>query len=117
MDSSEIKDLMINSLNADADNRELCKQLESQGVAFGFSEGFTDKVLNRVFAAGMKVGMEVDYLRSLNFVFYRIALTGLAAIILLLISIYLKEGSLTLNSFLGINDPNAESIVCLLTGN
>ncbi len=117
MKSSEIKDLMIDSLDAEANTTNVCRQMEEHGVVFGFREGFAEKVLDRIYATGMKVSREFDYLRSLNFVFYRIALTGLAAIIILLISIYLKEGSLSFNSFLGINDPSAESIVCLLTGN
>jgi hypothetical protein len=50
-------------------------------------------------------------------VFYRIALTGVAAIAILLISIFLMEGSLSFNSFLGLSDNYSESIVCLLTGN
>jgi hypothetical protein len=53
----------------------------------------------------------------MNFAFYRVALTGVAAIVLLLISIFLMEGSLSFNSFLGLKDNYDESIVCLLTGN
>jgi hypothetical protein len=53
----------------------------------------------------------------MNYVFYRIALTGVAAIVILLISIYLMEGSVSINSFLGLGDTYDESIVCLLTGN
>jgi hypothetical protein len=117
MNISEIKNLVINSLNDGADNAEVSRHLEEHGVSFEFSEGFTDRVLDRIFTAGMRVSMQVERFKSLNFVFNRIALTGLAAIVVLLLSIYLKEGSLTLNSLLGINDTNAESIVCLLTGN
>jgi hypothetical protein len=43
-------------------------------------------------------------------------LTGIAAIVLLLISIYLKEGSISFNSFIGMGNIYDESIVCLLTG-
>jgi len=117
MKFTDIKNLIIGSLDADADTKEVSRQLENSGAVFGFREGFADKVLDRIYSTGMKVSREVDYLRSMNFVFYRIALTGLAAIIVLLISIYLKEGSLSMNSFLGLNDSNAESIICLLTGN
>jgi hypothetical protein len=53
----------------------------------------------------------------MNFAFYRIALTGVAAIIVLLVSIFLREGSFSFNSFLGLSDNYDESIVCLLTGN
>ncbi len=114
---SEIKNLMINSLNAEADTADVNSHLEERGVFFGFRKGFSEKVLDRIYVTGIKISREAENLRSLNFVFYRIAISGLAAIIVLLISLYLKEGSLSLNSFLGLNDTNAESIICLLTGN
>jgi hypothetical protein len=53
----------------------------------------------------------------MNIAFYRIALTGVAAIVLLLISIFLSEGSLSFNTFLGMGESYDESIVYLLTGN
>jgi hypothetical protein len=46
-----------------------------------------------------------------------VALTGVAAIVILLISIFFVEGSISLNSLLGIGDTYDESIICLLTGN
>jgi len=72
--------------------------------------------LNRVFSAGLKVSQQVEFVKYINFAFYRIALTGVAAIVVLLISIFLKEGSLSFNSLLGLSDNYNESIVCLLTG-
>ena len=60
---------------------------------------------------------DIEFVKSLNYVFYRIALPGVAAILLLLISIFLMEGSLSLNSFLGLGNSNDESIIYLLTGN
>jgi hypothetical protein len=74
-------------------------------------------VLDKLFLAGLSVSREVEFMKSMNFVFSRIALTGVAAIVVLLISIFLMEGSLSFNSFLGLNDSYDESIVCLLTGN
>jgi hypothetical protein len=49
-------------------------------------------------------------------VFYRIALTGVAAIVLLLISIFMMEGSVSFNSLIGLGSTYDESILCLLTG-
>lgn len=109
--------MIISSLNADADTRETSVRLEEEGISFDFRKGFSDKVLDRLFSAGLTINREVEFVKSMNFAFYRIALTGVAAIVLLLISIFLMEGSLSLNSFLGLNDSYDESIVCLLTGN
>jgi hypothetical protein len=93
------------------------RKLEDEGVSYDFSKGFGDKVLNRIFSTGLTVITEVEFLKTMKFAFYRIALTGVAAIVILLISIFLMEGSLSFNSFLGLGDSYDESIVCLLTGN
>jgi hypothetical protein len=117
MKTSEIKELIINSLNTDADPVEVSRRLEEEGVTYNFSQNFGDKVLNRLLSTGLTVNHEVEFVKYMNFAFYRVALTGVAAIVILLISIFFMEGSLSLNSFLGISNNYDESIVCLLTGN
>lgn len=117
MDSSELKRVLINSLNSDADPTEFSAQIREAGISYDFRNGFKDKILDRLFGAGLSFNREVEFIRSMNFAFYRIALTGVAAIVVLLISIFLMEGSLTFNSLLGLNDNYNESIVSLLTGN
>jgi hypothetical protein len=117
MKPSEIKKLIISSLSTD-DNPGLASiKLEEEGITFDFHKGFEDKVLDRLFSAGLTINRQVDFVKSMNFAFYRIALTGVAAIVILLISIFMMEGSLSFNSFLGLTDSYDESIVCLLTGN
>jgi hypothetical protein len=117
MNTSEIKKLIISSLNDSTDPVEISGKLEAEGITYNFSENFGEKVLNKLFSTGLAVSREVEFVKYMNFAFYRIALTGVAAIVVLLISIFLMEGSLSLNSFLGLNDSYDESIVCLLTGN
>lgn len=117
MKPAEVKELMISSLSADKDSEDVLKKLEDAGVKYSFSDGFREKVLDRIFSAAITVNREIEFVRSMNSVFYRIALTGVAAIVLLLISIFLSEGSLSFNSFLGLKDGYDESIICLLTGN
>jgi hypothetical protein len=117
MNISEIKKLIINSLNADADTVDVSRKLEEGGVSYDFSNNFRDKLVNRLLSAGVTINREVEFVKYMNFAFYRIALTGVAAIVILLISIFLMEGSFSLNSFLGLSDNYDESIVCLLTGN
>jgi len=117
MKPAEIKELIINSLSADNNVEDTMRKLEEAGVKYSFSEGFRDKVLDRIFSAAVTINREIEFVRSLNTIFYRIALTGVAAIAILLISIFLMEGSLSFNSFLGLSDSYDESIVCLLTGN
>jgi hypothetical protein len=117
MNTSEIKKLIISSLDANADTVEVSRILEEEGVTYKFSQDFGSNVLTRIFLADKAVKREVEFVKYMNFAFYRIALTGVAAIVILLISIFFMEGSLSLNSFLGISNNYNESIVCLLTGN
>jgi hypothetical protein len=117
MKPSEIKDLMIASLDQDADQRNISDILGETCAEYDFSSGFTAKIVDRIFMNASTALAENEFFRSMRFVFNRVALTGVAAIVILLISIFLAEGSLSINSFLGIGDTYDESIVCLLTGN
>jgi hypothetical protein len=117
MKPSELKKLIISSLDPDADLGKASSRLEEEGVTFDFRRGFSDRILKKIFSAGLTINREVEFVKSINIIFYRIAFTGVAAIVILLISIFLMEGSLSFNSFLGLTDSYDESIVCLLTGN
>jgi hypothetical protein len=117
MDTSEIKKLMISSLNAEAETNDMPGKLGKEGINYDFSQNFSDKILDKVFSSGAKVSRQVELFRYMNLAFYRVALTGIAAIVVLLISIFIMEGSFSFNSFLGLKDNYSESIICLLTGN
>ena len=117
MNSSEIKKLIISSLDAETEPGEAAKKLAEKGISYQFSTGFVDRVIQKISSPVLKLNREMEFVRYMNLAFYRIAITGVAAIILLLISIFLTEGTLSLNSFLGLSDSYDESIVCLLTGN
>jgi len=117
MNASEIKKIMLGSLKEEADTIEFARKLEEEGVSYNFSKGFGDRVLNKIYSAGLTINKEVEFVKYMNLAFYRIALTGVAAIVVLLISIFLMEGSISINSLLGLHDNYDESIVSLLTGN
>jgi hypothetical protein len=117
MKSSDLKGLIIRSLDSESDPEIASGKLEEAGVTYRFREGFSDRVLDKIFSAGDTVMREIEFVRSLNSVFYRIALTGVAAIVLLMISIFIVQGSLSMDSFLGLGTANDESILYLLTGN
>lgn len=117
MKRSELKRLIIGSLDENADPKSAAVRLEEEGVSFDFSKGFIDKVIDRVASGADAVSREVEFSRSMRIVFNRIALTGVAAIVLLLISIFIGEGSFSFNSFLGLGNTYDEGIICLLTGN
>jgi hypothetical protein len=116
MTISEIKDLMIRSLEDNTNTSAIPGRMEEEGIYYNFSRSFGDKVLNKLYSAGLTVNREVENIKFMNRVFYRIAFTGVAAIVVMLISIFFMEGSLSFNSFLGLKDNFDESIICLLTG-
>jgi hypothetical protein len=113
----ELKSLIIRSLDRDSDPVQASLKLGEAGVSYSFSEGFQDKILDRLAAAGNPVVREIESVRNLNNVFYRIALSGVAAIVILLISIFMVQGSLSVDSFLGLGTGSDESLLYLLTGN
>jgi hypothetical protein len=115
MNFLEIKKLMNNSLGANPGGS--ARELEEAGVIYDFSQGFTGRVIDRIFSRDVRVAKQIEFSKYLNLAFSRIAVTGIAAIVLLLISIFLMEGDLSFNSLLGISDSQTESIVCLLSGN
>ena len=117
MKVSDLKDLMIRSLDKDNNPSSSADEIEKAGAVFGFSEGFTDRVLDKVFSDNSAIVRKIEFVKDLNIVFYRIALSGVAAIVLLLISLFIMAGSFSLNSFLGLGDRYDETILCLLTGN
>lgn len=118
MNKKEIKELIINSLDPDTDTSSFPEKLGNGGSFFSFSGDFAGRVLDRLTSGQLSaVVKDTEFIRGLNSAFYRIALTGVAAIIILLISIFISEGSLSLNSFLGMGNNVDETIICLLTGN
>jgi len=116
MKPSEIRDLLINSLDPDTDPKDVSSILENEGVSYDFSQSFSDTVLNKIFRTTLKVNREIEFARYMYSAFKSIAISGVAAIIVLLISIFLMEGSISFNSLVGLKDNYDESIICLLTG-
>jgi hypothetical protein len=117
MKPSELKKLMIQSLEPGANTEEIAGRLESEGISYDFNGGFTEKVTTRLFSEPLIASHDLEFRRNLSLVFYRIAITGIAAIIILMLSIFIAQDSFSFNSFLGLGDSIDESIVYLLTGN
>jgi len=116
LNSSEIRKLIISSLENETDNTRLSAELQDE-LAYDFNEGFEERVLDRIFTDTPHIKPKPEFDRSFNLAFYRIAFSGAAAIVILLISLFLKEGYLSFDSLLGLSDGYSESLVCLLTGN
>jgi len=117
MKISELKSLMVSSLDSNSNPEEASRLLEEAGVSYSFGAGFQDKVLERIASTGNAIVREMESVRNLNNIFYRIALSGVAAIVILLISIFMMQGSLSVDAFLGLGSSYDESLLYLLTGN
>jgi len=120
MENSELKELIVNSLDSNADPAEAINRLQAEGVSFSFSEDVVGRVLDAVTATGLIALNDNDndneIAGSIRTIFYRIAIGGIAAILILFVSIVLSEGSFSLNSLLGLSNTYDESIISLLTG-
>jgi hypothetical protein len=117
MKSPELKKLINQALYPETDTGKIAERLENEGVSYDFKDGFTEKITDRLASVSMVLNRETEFRRSLNLVFYRIAITGIAAIIILMLSIFIAQDSFSFNSLLGLGDSYDETIVCLLTGN
>lgn len=116
MNTGELKEKLIEALDEGADPVSFSRELEHKGVSFDFSPAFNGMLFSKLGSGNQAVARETEFSRNLNLAFRGIAISGVAVIILLLISIFLSDGSFSLNSFIGLTDSYDESIVCLLTG-
>lgn len=112
----ELFKMMSDSLNRDITTEGMPERLAASGVAYSFGERFADRVIDKLLSQ-VVVNRQIEFGRSLNSVFYRVAFAGVAAIAVLLVSIFLMEGSLTFNSLVGITESFDENLIGLLTGN
>ncbi len=78
------------------------------GYTPAFKPGFSNRVLETV----SNVSAEAD---NLYFLFKRFALTGVAAIIALLISVYLTDGNFSFDSLLGLSDLSKDNLLLALS--
>ncbi len=117
MKPSELKNLINQALDPETDTGQIAEKLENEGVFYDFKYGFTEKITDRLSSVSMVLKRDTEFRRNLNVVFYRIAITGIAAIIILMLSIFIAQDSFSFNSLLGLGDSYDETIVCLLTGN
>jgi hypothetical protein len=117
MKPSDIRNLILRSLSEDDDPGNAADTLEKEGITYDFGNNFNEAVIDRIYGTRETEISEIEFFKSLRFIFNRVALTGIAAIIVLMISIFIAEGSISLDSFLGIGNTYDESMISLLTGN
>ena len=113
MKNRNIKSLIISSLEEENDDGKITLELLER-VDFNFGENFVKSVLAKIIDTGKLIRLEFD--KRLRLAFRSVSIAAAAAIIFMMISIFLKDGELSVDSLLGIEDGYSESIVYLLTG-
>ena len=93
--------------NKEYTNDRLKETLKNYSPSFG--ENFTDKVMDRIFNEETK-----NQILDLFPVFKKVLIGGLAATIALLLSVYLTDGSLNIDSLLGLSDLNSDEVLLTL---
>ena len=81
---------------------------------YQFSYGFADRVLNRLDHKSNHNGIEFGFVKDLNRIFTRVAITGIAAILILLLSIYITTGSVSLDSLSGTHEYSEDNVISYL---
>lgn len=77
-----------------------------------FKPGFESRVME-----GLVKARDITYTSLFSRAFKRIALSGAAAIIILLISIYISDGSLSADTLLGTSEIDIESYTAMTFSN
>jgi hypothetical protein len=109
----KIKKLIINSLGEENDDGKITWELLER-IEYDFGGSFAKSVLAKILDKGKLIRYEFD--KRLRLAFRSVSVAAAAAIIFMMISIFLKDGELSVDSLLGIEDGYSESIVYLLTG-
>ena len=91
----EHEELMEEKLSLDKMRKRLA------GFEANFDPGFADDVMNAIQNANKN---QIDSLQLTFNIFKRVALSGVAAVIILLFTIYFTDGSLSLDAIFGLSD-------------
>jgi hypothetical protein len=113
MENVKIRNLIISSLGKENDDGKITLALLER-VDYDFGQNFEKSIIAKIVDAGKLIRYEFD--RHLRIAFRNVSIAAAVALILMTISIFLKEGNLSVDSLLGIEDGDSESIICLLTG-
>lgn len=79
-----------------------------------FSDGFHSRVMQAVSEEKKGRVLSVNFGRNLTSMFNRVAVAGVAVIILLVISLYLSQGSLDVNTITGVEPVSQDNLVSVL---
>ena len=135
MISQEMYDLLISSMNdqlTTEEDKQLQQALKGSSELreekiklnkvgellssrnYSFSDGFRNRVMQAVNDEKKGKVVSIDFTRSFNSMFNRIAVAGVAVIVLLVISLYISHGSLNVNTFTGVDPISEDNLISVL---
>jgi len=106
----KLMDLLNLEVRTDNEEEQLADwALLMNGQQDGFGDKFVDDTMFKI-GNNLKNALEVDFSGKVVQMFRRVALSGAAAILLLLSYTYVSEGTLSPDSLLGISEINEVSV-------
>lgn len=114
MNKKDLTELALRSLTEDISESER-KIIDSELIVkHSFGSGFRDRVMNSISSGSVLSLFDYSSLRIFNRVFNRLALTGMIAIILLAITLFVSQGSLSFDTLIGMDSEVDEVMLSLL---
>lgn len=109
-----LKELVLKSLTGELDEKE--RELLKKEVipVYSFSNRFRDNVMDRISEKAVFLLFRPDFLTSFNESFRRVAFAGVAAIIVLMVIMFISQGSISYDTLLGIDATVDDSLISLL---
>jgi len=114
MRKEELSKLVLRSLSDDVSSSER-ELIESEALAeYSFSADFRDRVLVSLEGKSLFSLFDYSYLKSFDWIFNRVLLSGSVVIIALIISMFVTQGSLSFDTLIGIDSSVDDGLLSLL---
>jgi hypothetical protein len=114
MKKDDVKELLLRSLTDNISNKERGILQDNVLPDYEFSSEFNKKVMSQVSGKKILTLNRLDIIAGMDNAFLKIALTGAAAIILLTVSLFISQGSLSYDTLLGLDNSVDEGLISLL---
>lgn len=116
MEQSTFKERLLKMAGQQTNPEILPGELKADGIDYDFSDQFETNLMRHIDILRSGVYKELDLLRSVNLIFTRVAITGIAAVLVLALIIVLSNDSATVDTLLGMGDAVDETILSVLAG-
>ena len=113
MNNAELKKLALKSLTEDISDSERAIIKSELITDYRFSDKFKERVIDIIDNNGLSL-FDYDFVLKLNSLFKRVAITGMVAIIALIVSIFISQGTLSIDTIIGIDTTVDDGLLSLL---